>query len=179
MADDVEMQAEAANMMDEAIKDRTVTWIAAISIVVVGLLGLWVISGALRASGLALPWDSQNAASLQLSSTPQPVPQSPSLPTDQRPLPITPAVTGAAGSAESQAGVVHITGEQQPAVATHTTPPATEADSTEVFSSQPLIPAKKNPGSTTFWCAAGRFQHGGECRKVASENAGARCAGGG
>jgi DedD protein len=157
MADDVEMQAEAANMMDEAIKDRTVTWIAAISIVVVGLLGLWVIGGALRASGLALPWDSQNAASLQLSSTPQPVPPSPSLPTDQRPLPITPAVTGAAGSAESQAGVVHITGEQQPAVATHTTPPATEADSTEVFSSQPLIPAKKTPGAQHFGVQLGVF----------------------
>lgn len=81
MAEDVEIQEEPANIMDEEIKDRTVTRIATISIVAVGLLGLWVIGGALRSSGL--PWISQGAS-------PQP------------PLPITPAVTGN-GTAEARA----------------------------------------------------------------------------
>lgn len=142
MAEDVEIQEEPANIMDEEIKDRTVTRIATISIVAVGLLGLWVIGGALRSSGL--PWISQGAS-------PQLPPTSPSLPTlsppslpvrlaDQPPLPITPAVTGN-GTAEARA----------------TPPAATTANATEVFVSQPLIPTKKTSGVQHFGVQLGVF----------------------
>ena len=145
MADDAGIQEEPANIMDEAIKDRTITRIATISIVAVGLLGLWAIGGALHSSGL--PWASQGAS-------PQLPPTSPSLPTlpppslpdrlaDQPPLPITPAVTGN--------GAI-------PATEAHATSSAATADNTsEVFVSQPLIPTKKTSGVQHFGVQLGVF----------------------
>ncbi|MES2237760.1 MAG: SPOR domain-containing protein [Pseudomonadota bacterium] len=159
MVDDTELQEEPANIMDEAIKDRTVTRIAMISIVAVGLLGLWVIGGALRSSGL--PWVSQGA-SLQLPPTSPslpalPPPPLPATPAGQSPPSIAPPVTGAGDVTQQQAGIVHITGAQ-PAVAAHATPPAmTMADSTEVFVSQPLIPTKKSSGAQHFGVQLGVF----------------------
>lgn len=159
MADDVEMQEESANIMDEAIKDRTVTRIATISIVAVGLLGLWVIGGALRSSGL--PWVSPDA-SLPLSPTSSSLPTSspPPLPAtlaDQSPPSISPSGNAVGDVAEQQAGIVHITGAQ-PAVTAQATPSTTTAaDSTEVFVSQPLIPAKKLSGAQHFGVQLGVF----------------------
>ncbi len=159
MVDGIEPQEEPANMMDEAIKDRTVTRIATITIITVGLLGLWVIGGALRSSGL--PWVSQGALP-QLPSTSQSLPASPLLPlpatpAGQSPPPIASPVTGAGEVTPQQAGIVHITGAQ-PAVAAHATPPAmTTADSTEVFVSQPLIPTKKSSGAQHFGVQLGVF----------------------
>ncbi|HEY8857212.1 MAG TPA: SPOR domain-containing protein [Rugosibacter sp.] len=154
MAEDVEIQEEPVNIMDEEIKDRPVTRIATISIVAVGLLGLWVIGGALRSSGL--PWVSQGA-SPQLPPTSQSAPPLPALLADQRPLPIAPSVTGAGDVTEQQAGIVHITGAQS-AVAAHATPTTTTiADFTEVFVSQPLIPTKKTSGVQHFGVQLGVF----------------------
>lgn len=146
MVDGIELQEEPANIMDETIKDRTVTRIATITIIAVGLLGLWIIGGALRSSGL--PWVSQGASS-QLPSTSLALPTSPSS--------IASPVTGAGEVTQQQAGIVHITGAQ-PAVAVHAMPPAmTTADSTEVFVSQPLIPTKKSSGAQHFGVQLGVF----------------------
>jgi DedD protein len=154
MAEGVEMQEESANIMDETIKDRTVTRIATISIVAVGLLGLWVIGGALHSSGL--PWVSQDA-SLQLPSTPQSAPPLPALLANQRPLPIAPSVTGVGDVTEPQTGIVHITGAQPVVPAHATSSTTTAADSTEVFVSQPVIPAKKRSGAQHFGVQLGVF----------------------
>lgn len=53
------IQDESLPVMDESVKDRTVTQIATISITVVGLVGLWVIINGLWSSGL--PWKSDVA----------------------------------------------------------------------------------------------------------------------
>ena len=159
MADDVEMQEEPANIMDEAIKDRTVTRIATISIVAVGLLGLWVIGGALRSSGL--PWVSPDA-SLPLPPTSSSLPTSspPPLPAtlaDQSPPSIASSGNAVGDVAEQQAGIVHIIGAQ-PAITANAAPSTTTAaDSTEVFVSQPLIPAKKFSGEQHFGVQLGVF----------------------
>lgn len=143
MVDGIELQEEEpANIMDEAIKDRTVTRIATITIIAVGLLGLWIIGGALRSSGL--PWVS-----------PQLPPASQALPTS--PASIASPVTGAVEVTPQEAGIVHITGAN-PAVAAHAMPPAmTAADSTEVFVSQPLSPTKKSSGAQHFGLQLGVF----------------------
>lgn len=163
MAEDVESQAEPANIMDETIKDRTVTRIATISIVAVGLLGLWVIGGALRSSGL--PWVSQDASpplpptsSSLPTSSPLPLPANlPAKLADQSPPSIAASGSAVGNVAEQQAGIVHITGAQ-PVVPAHATPSTTTvADSTEVFVSQPLIPAKKRSGAQHFGVQLGVF----------------------
>ncbi len=159
MAEDVERQAEPANIMDETIKDRTVTRIATISIVAVGLLGLWVIGGALRSSGL--PWVSQDA-SPPLPPTSSSLPTSSPLPlpaklADQSPPSIAASGSAVGNVAEQQAGIVHITGAQPVVPANATPSTTTAADSTEVFVSQPLIPAKKRSGAQHFGVQLGVF----------------------
>jgi DedD protein len=155
MAEGVEMQEESANIMDETIKDRTVTRIATISIVAVGLLGLWVIGGALhsRSSPDAVPPPPPTSSPLP-TSTPPPLAAERA---DQSPPSM--AASGSIGkdAADHQADIVHITSEPPvvPAGSNQSLTPAT--DSAKVFVSQPVIPAKNRSGAQHFGVQLGVF----------------------
>lgn len=143
MTDDLTRQEDPADIMDEAIKDRTVTLIAAISIVAVGLLGLWVIGGALLSSGL--PWGTQGtSASMPVKTV---------LKTE---APLLPAQSTALPPSSSEPSKPMTTDVlQAPQVAAAPAPSASAA--TEVYVSEPLTAVKKRAKEPLFGVQLGVF----------------------
>lgn len=145
-------------VMDENVKDRTVTIIAIISITVVGLLGLWLIVGAMRSSGST---DDGTAM------VPKTVASGQLMPRTDKSLPVSPPTPGTlpatpvAGMADMESNEIKITGQvavdkvtqPQPApgalpaakktVIETGTPAATGSKTVDVLVSEPLIKPKK------------------------------------
>lgn len=163
MVENADTQRRHPSIIDEAIKDRTVRRIALMTVIAVGLLGLWVI----RPNGL--PWVSQSAP-LQVSPTSTAALPPKTTPADRQILPpirpIASAITGAEKIGDQQAEVVTVTGAA-PAVPgapdalavqpTAAAPVEIAPDTTEVFVSQLLIPAKKARDTQHFGVQLGVF----------------------
>ncbi len=143
MADDIQTQ-ETALVAGEALKKRMVMWIAAATIIAVGLFGIWVMFDAMHTSGFPLsaqvtPHASSSAANGSTQAGKGDAP------------PVAPVAEGAAApevAARQPAQAVPPVASQGIIVAPGTT---------EVFVSQPLIPAGKPSGKSQFGVQLGVF----------------------
>lgn len=154
MTDDLTRQEDPADIMDEAIKDRTVTLIAAISIVAVGLLGLWVIGDALLSSGL--PWGTQGTSASMPAKTVLKT-EAPLLPAQSTALPPSSSEPSKPMTTDvsDPAGINPTTEVQAPQVAAVVAPSASAA--TEVYVSEPLTAVKKRAKEPLFGVQLGVF----------------------